>query len=69
MLNQFLAIAIAFMIGLTGELVLSLPATRLSAREISQQLQTIPGWQLRDQRIKKLLNLTILSNRSLLLIA
>ena len=26
MLNQFLAIAIAFMIGLTGQLVLSLPA-------------------------------------------
>ncbi len=53
MLNQFLAIAIAFMIGLTGQLVLSLPATRLSDREISQQLQTIPGWQLRDQRIEK----------------
>lgn len=53
MLKQFLAIAIAFMIGLTGELALSLPAIRLSDREISQQLQTIPGWQLRDQRIEK----------------
>jgi len=53
MLKQFLVIAIAFLIGLTGQLVLSLPATRLSDREISQQLQTIPGWQLRDQRIEK----------------
>ncbi|MFM7712562.1 MAG: 4a-hydroxytetrahydrobiopterin dehydratase, partial [Microcystis sp.] len=53
MLKQFLAIAIAFMIGLTGELALSLPTARLSDREISQQLQTIPGWQLRDQRIEK----------------
>jgi 4a-hydroxytetrahydrobiopterin dehydratase len=53
MYNQFLAIAIAFTIGLTGELVLSLPPNRLSDREISQQLQTIPSWQLRDGRIEK----------------
>jgi 4a-hydroxytetrahydrobiopterin dehydratase len=51
--NYFLAIAIALTIGLTGELVLSLPATRLSDAEISQQLQTIPGWQLRDGHIEK----------------
>lgn len=53
MYNQFLAIAIAFIISLTGELVLSLPATRLSDQEISQKLQTIPSWQLRDQRLEK----------------
>jgi 4a-hydroxytetrahydrobiopterin dehydratase len=53
MVNNFLTLTLAVILGLTGNLALSLPATRLSEAEISQQLQTIPGWQLRDGRIEK----------------
>jgi 4a-hydroxytetrahydrobiopterin dehydratase len=51
--NNFFALIIAVIIGLTANLALSLPATRLSEAEISQQFQTISGWQLRDRRIEK----------------